>query len=344
MPATPASLGYHMPAEWAPHARCWMGFPCRAELWGGDAALATARRAYAATAQAINQFEPVSMICAPQDEVTAPQLCGSGIEIVPMPLNDSWLRDQGPTFLVDGSGKLAGVDWVFNCWGNLFPDYAEDAALAKRILAHTDTPRLAAPFVLEGGSFHVDGEGTVLTTAQCLLHPNRNPHLTRADIEQNLCDWLGVSKVLWLGNGLFDDHTDGHVDDIACFAKPGVVLAQRTDDPFDTNWPSWRDNAARLAEMTDAQGRKLEVITLPAPAARFDDAPKKLRLALSYINYYPANGGLVIPCFDDPADAEALAIFREVFPDRQIVQVPALDILRGGGGIHCITQQQPLGR
>ncbi|MBI3512626.1 MAG: agmatine deiminase family protein [Proteobacteria bacterium] len=327
-----------MPAEWAPHTRCWMAWPCRAELWRGR--ITAARAAYAEVAKAIARFEPVTMVVRLGDAAGARDALGSRIPLLELPLSDSWMRDTGPTFLINKQGALAGAAWQFNGWGGKYRDYGDDARLATRLLVHLGLPCFPAPFVLEGGAIHVDGEGTALVTEQCLMNPNRNPALKRADVEAHLQDWLGVKTVIWLGQGLIDDETDGHVDNLACFARPGVVLALSEDDYLEPNFPALSDNLERLRKAKDAQGRDLTVIAIPQPAAREADGK---RMALSYINFYRANGGLVVPRFEDSRDAVAQAAFAQVFPELKIASVAALDIVRGGGGIHCITQQQPRG-
>jgi agmatine deiminase len=337
---TPASLGFHMPAEWSAHQRTWMAWPCRTELWSEEG-LEPARLAYAAVAKAISRFDKLTMAVRPEDAAGAKAMLGSGIETFPVPLDDSWARDIGPSFVVDGAGKLAAVDWIFNAWGGKYPDYADDAAFAAQVIEAAGVPGFAAPFVLEGGSIHVDGEGTVLTSEQCLLNPNRNPHMTKAEIEQALYDWLGARKVIWLGQGLLDDQTDGHIDNLACFARPGMVVTLVAEDPSDANHKALADNLDRLRKAKDAAGRSLEIVAIPQPA------PKMLgdmRLARSYINFYLANGGVVAPRFNDPNDAVAFETLAKTFPERDIVQVDISDIIVGGGGIHCITQQQPAGR
>ena len=326
-----------MPAEWAAHERCWMAWPCRASLWGEG--LEPARDAYAAVAQAIADFEPVTMMANAEELDDARARCGADVNCQAMPHDDSWMRDHGPTFVVDGKGGLAGVDWRFNAWGDKFHPYDQDALVAERLLAQLGVTRYGAPLVLEGGSIHVDGEGTLLTSEECLLHPNRNPELDRAAIEELLRRYLGVEAFVWLGQGLDKDDTDGHVDNIACFVRPGVVMTVTCDDPADPNHAILQDNLARLAKTRDAKGRALEVIELPLPReARYDDGQ---RLALSYVNYYIANGGVVMPSFGDANDAQAFEIVSRAFPERKVAQVAASAILKGGGGIHCITQQQP---
>ncbi|HEV2676977.1 MAG TPA: agmatine deiminase family protein [Aliidongia sp.] len=333
---TPAEAGFHMPAEGARHTKTWMAWPSRIDLWNGRHV--EAKAAYAAVAQAIARFEPLTMVANPADLADAAAQCGPSVEVLPMALDDSWMRDIGPTFLLDGKGALAGADWRFNAWGDKWPDYANDAAIAAQVLERVGCPRFAAPFVLEGGSIHSDGEGTVLTSEQCLLNPNRNPDLSKAQIEANLKAWLGAQVVIWVGQGLENDGTDGHVDNLACFARPGVVLATSCRDPQDANYTPMQDNLRRLAAARDARGRALEVLELPIPAKRVTAGG---RLAMTYTNFYLANGAVIAPSFDDPMDAVAAGVLAKAFPDRQIVQVPALAILEGGGGIHCITQQQP---
>jgi agmatine deiminase len=337
----PVDEGFFMPAEWAPHERCWMAWPCRESLWADG--LDAARGAYAAVARAIAGFEPVTMLANPNELAEAEARCGAAVTCQAMPLDDSWMRDSGPSFVIDGRGGLAGVDWRFNAWGGKFHPHDQDALVAGRLLERLAVRRYAAPLVLEGGSIHVDGEGTLLTSEECLLHPNRNPDLDRAAIEDLLRRYLGVEGFIWLGQGLDKDETDGHIDNIACFVRPGVVMAVTCDDPADPNHAILADNLARLRKARDARGRALEIIELPLPREpRYLDGPGDgQRLALSYVNFYIANGGIVMESFGDASDAQAREIVSKAFPDRQVVQLPALDILAGGGGIHCITQQQP---
>jgi len=335
--ATPADRGLYMPAEWHPHDRCWRAWPGRTRLWGDR--LEAAREAYAEVASAIAEFEPVTMIANPENVAEVSLHCGPGVACLPMAHDDSWIRDNGPTFVVNGLGGVAGVDWRLNAWGGRYRAYDKDAAVARAVLGHLELPRHAAPLVLEGGAIHVDGEGSLLTTEECLLNPNRNPDLGRAEIETLLCDYLGVRRVIWLGQGLEQDDTDGHVDNLACFVRPGVVLALTCDDPEDGNYAALQDNLNRLRAATDAKGRGLEVIEVLQPARGEDD--NGLRLGKSYVNFYIANGGVVIPSFEDGKDAAARDTIAACFPGREVRQVPALDIVHGGGGIHCITQQQP---
>jgi agmatine deiminase len=339
---TPAGDELAMPAEWAPHARCWMAWPCRQATWPAGGGLEAARGAFAGMARVIARFEPVTMVAPPDEAAEAARCCGPAVSILPLVIDDSWTRDTGPTFVTDGAGGVAGVAWRFNGWGGANPHHERDAELAREILARLGMRRYAAPFVLEGGSVHVDGEGTVLTTEQCLLNPNRNPGLDRAAIEDGLKAYLGARCVIWLGEGLEDDETSGHVDNVACFARPGVVLVLATDDPDDGNYRPLRDGLRRLRAARDTVGRRLEVVEVPQPRRVASGGGR--RLTLSYINFYLANGAVIMPAFDDPMDEPARRAVAAAFPDREIVQLPALAIVRGGGGIHCITQQQPAGR
>ena len=340
--STPASLGYVMPAEWEEHARCWMAWPCRESLWGDR--LDDAREAYAEVARAIAAFERVTMICNSADVAEASLACGGGIEMLSLPIDDSWVRDIGPTFLVNrrpgaGGEPLGGVDWRFNGYGEKYPDHANDAALAEQIIERVGARRFGVPFVLEGGAIHVDGEGTLIATEECLLHPNRNRGLAKEQVEEHLKAMLGVTKVIWLPYGYEDDETDGHVDEVACFVRPGVILAQTTNDPDDGNFERFRENVAALRAATDARGRALQVVTVPQPERQ--ERGDGRRLTLSYVNFCIANGGVVMPSFDAPQDDRAFRTLRELFPGRSVVQVRATDIVQGGGGIHCITLQQP---
>ncbi len=332
----PADEGFFMPPEWTAHRRCWMAWPCQPETFSD---LEAVRSAYVDVACAIARFEPVSMVANPSDAEDARRRCGEGIEVVPLVTEDSWTRDTGPTYLVDGRGNLAGLDWPFNGYGELYDDYEEDAALARRMLESAGVRRFEAPITLEGGAIHTDGKGTLLTTESVVLNPNRNPGLTRAEAEKVFRACLGVKKVIWLDTALEDDETDGHVDNLACFVRPGVVAALSEADSADSHYAALRENRMRLARAEDAEGRPLEILEIRQPRRRELDGK---RLGLSYINHYIANGAVVFPGYDDPADEEARTALKEAYPDREIVQVPGLEIVKGGGSIHCITQQEPL--
>jgi agmatine deiminase len=335
--STPREQGFVMPPEWAPHERCWMAWPCRAEHWGER--LAAARQAHAEVAKAIAEFEPVTMIARPELAAEASVQCGQGIPVLPLDYDDSWIRDTAPTFVRNTEGLLAGIDWPFNGYGERSPEYAQDAALAEKLCRRLKLPRFEGPIVLEGGAIHVDGEGTALVCAESMLDPRRNPGLDRAGAEAALRDHLSIETVIWLAQGLIDDPMGGHVDNVACFAGPGVVLALAGGEVDDPNRPILEDNLSRLRAARDAKGRELEVIEIQQPAARHREDGR--RLTASYINFYLANGAIIVPIFDDPGDAAAFHAIQAAFPDRQIVEVEATDLIYGGGGIHCITQQQP---
>lgn len=358
--STPVADGFRMPGEFEPHAGCWMAWPERADNWRWGAK--PAQQAYAEVAAAIAASEPVTMAVSDAQFEHCRSLLPPAVRVVEVSTDDAWIRDMGPTFVVDGTGNRRGVDWRFNAWGGLdgglyFPWDRDDRAAAK-VLEIEGADRYRAPLVLEGGSIHVDGAGTLLTTEECLLNPNRNPELSREQIEAHLHDYLGIEKVIWLGRGVYDDETDGHVDNIACFARPGVVLLTWTDDESDPQHEISADARRRLETATDARGHGLEVVLLPSPGpvtisaeeAEGVDAiegtlPRRAgdRLAASYVNFYLANDRVVMPLLDERHDEEAAAILDDVFPEREVVGVPAREILLGGGNIHCITQQVPLG-
>jgi agmatine deiminase len=355
---TPAADGFHMPGEFEPHAGCWMVWPERPDNWRLGAEPAQA--AFARVAEAIGASEPVTMAASDAQLEACRAALPDGVRVVAIPNDDAWARDTGPTFVVDRDGRRRGVDWRFNAWGGLdggpyFP-WDRDDRLAARVLEIEGDDRYRAPIVLEGGAIHVDGEGTVLTTEECLLNPNRNPDLPREQIERALLDYLGAEKVIWLGAGVFADETDGHVDNLACFAAPGKVLLTWCEDDDDPQSPISRDARQRLETATDARGRELEVVLLPSPGpleitaeeaggveAAEGSVPRRPgdRLAASYVNFYLGNSRVVFPLLDQRHDEEAAAILGDCFPGREVVGVPAREILLGGGNVHCITQQVP---
>jgi agmatine deiminase len=352
--STPAADGYRMPAEWEPHEGCWMAWPHRHDNW--REAAEPAQRAFAAVAGAIAQSELVTVAAGRAQIERARELLPAPVRLVEVPTDDAWMRDIGPTFVVDGAGGRRGVDWRFNAWGGLYEHWDHDEAAAERVLEIERAERYRAPLVLEGGSIHVDGQGTVLSTEQCLLNPNRNPDLDRAEIERLLCTYLGARKVIWLGEGLPHDETDGHIDNLACFVAPGVVLLTDTDDRDDQLYEVCADARRRLESATDARGRSLEVIPIHAPAAIAIEAqeaagisavagthPRRAgdRMAASYVNFYPANDRVVFPLLDPERDEHAAAVLRKCFPGRDVLGVGGREILLGGGNIHCITQQVP---
>ena len=329
-----------MPAEWARHEACLMAWPTRVELWGK--AYADAKAEYAAVARAIAAFEPVLMVARPgQADEARRALAGQGnIEVIEIPIDDSWLRDSGPIFVQGPGGDLAGLDFRFNSWGEKYLPYDNDNAVSEQLLMHLGISRIASPMVLEGGAISVDGEGTLITTEQCLLHPNRNPDLTRDQIEDELKARFGVTKVIWLPYGGADDRdTDGHVDGVCVFIGPGRVLVQACDDPSQPDFELMAANIAVLRQATDAWGRPLEIVEVPQVA--WVEVAGELT-SVGYVNFYLANGGVVVPVAGvKEVDEQALAIIAAALPDREVVGVVAKVIAFGGGGVHCITQQLP---
>jgi agmatine deiminase len=356
--STPAADGFRMPGEFEPHSGCWIAWPERPDNWRQGAK--PAQHAYAAVAEAINTSEPVTVAVSDAQFEHCRSLLSPSIRVVEVSTDDAWIRDMGPTFLLDGNGGRRGVDWHFNAWGGLngglyFP-WDRDERVARKVLEIEGADRYRAPIVLEGGSIHVDGEGTVMSTEECLLNPNRNPELSREEIEQTLFDYLGATKMIWLGQGVYNDETNGHVDNLACFARPGVVLLTYCEDESDPQHAISRDAQQRLEAATDARGRPIEVVRLPSPGpvtiteeeASGVDAiagtlPRRAgdRLAASYANFYIATKRIVYPLLDERYDEQAAEVLRGCFPEREVVGVPAREILLGGGNIHCITQQVP---
>lgn len=332
---TPKQAGMWMPPEWGPHAATLMSWPARRDLWGER--LEDAKREYAGVARAIADFEPVVMVCVPSEEQDVRDRCGSSVETLTAPLDDSWLRDNGPAFVRNDAGDVAAVKFKFNSWGERFLPYDADDALPYRIAEHLGMPIFTAPFVMEGGSFLVDGEGTLLTTEICLLNDNRNPDMTKDQIEQGLRDYLGVDTIVWLPYGMAADvgpnATDGHIDGVAQYVAPGHVLLLAPEDPADDDFAFGRENLQRLAAARDAKGRAFDITRLQVSAGA----------ALSYANCYLVNGAVIVPTEGDGRDEEAIAQIAAVFPDRRVVGTPGLALNFGGGGPHCITQQVPAG-
>ncbi|QIB34052.1 agmatine deiminase [Ancylobacter pratisalsi] len=353
----PAADGFRMPAEWEPHAGCWMIWPERPDNWREGAV--PAQSAFAEIAATIARFEPLTMLVSARQWRQARAMLPPSVRLIEASSDDSWCRDSGATFVTDEGGRVRGVDWRFNAWGGLYAPCDQDTLIAAKMLEVERTPRYAAPLVLEGGSIHVDGEGTVLTTEECLLNPNRNPGLTRAEIEQHLADHIGTSTTIWLGPGLVDDETSGHIDNLACFVRPGVVALTWCEDPLDPQYAVSRDAFERLSKARDARGRSIEVVKLPLPGPLFRTADEAIdadtasgtmtrgigeRLGASYANFYIGNGLVLMPLLDPAHDGAARDILAGLFPDRQVIGLATREVLLGGGNIHCITQQQPAGR
>ena len=332
---TPAAAGFSMPAEWEPHAACLMAWPSRLDLWGDR--LDDAKRDYSLVARAIGDFEPVLMACAPGAAGEVRDHCGSAVETVELPLDDSWARDSGPIFVRDAAGRVAAVKFGFNAWGDRWHPYDDDARLPERIAAHLGMRLFRAPFILEGGAILVDGEGTLITTEQCLLNPNRNPTMTRGEIEQGLKDHLGVTTVVWLPVGHVLDSgpagTDGHIDGVAQYLAPGRLLLEAPSDPAADAHDGGQANLALLGTRRDARGRRFDVTILDPGTDP----------GVSYANHYIANGAVIVPTEGAPGDEPVLDFLATVYPGREIVAVPGATLSFGGGGPHCITQQIPAG-
>ena len=358
--SVPAAEGFRMPAEFEPHQGCIMIFPERSDSWqyGGYAA----RKAFVQVAEAIARSEKVTVCASEAQYDNARAMLPPEIRVVEMSSNDSWARDYAPTFVKNDVGEVRGIDWGFNAWGGLedglyFP-WDKDNRMARKLCDLLDMDVYdKRDFILEGGSIHVDGEGTCMVTESCLLSKGRNPGLSREEIEDNLKKYLKVSTILWLPCGIYNDETNEHVDNICAFTAPGEVVLAWTEDINDPQYAMSKACLDYLESQTDAKGRKLKVHKLPLPApvcmteeecSGLDicwDEPTRTpgeRLAASYVNFYIANKSIVMPGFGDPMDEKAKEILQGLFPERQVVQIYARDILIGGGNIHCITQQIPV--
>ncbi|MGW7519572.1 agmatine deiminase family protein [Streptomyces sp. NPDC054796] len=339
---SPAADGFRMPPEWAPHERTWMAWPGANPTFGTEHELDEARRAWASVARAVRRFEPVTVVASPGEAAGARAVLGPGIDVVEAPLDDAWMRDIGPTFLT-GNGRLAAVDWTFNGWGaQSWARWEHDARVGRFVAARAGARTYGSPLVNEGGGIHVDGEGTVLLTETVQLDPDRNPGWTHERVEAEIHARLGTRKAIWLPRGLTADYggfgTRGHVDIVAAFARPGVVVAHTQPDPSHPDHDICRETVELLRAATDAHGRPLEVVELPAPTVTEADGEL---VDYSYVNHYLCNGGVVLCGFGDPMDEHNAGIFRRLFPGRTVTLVDARTIFAAGGGIHCVTQQQP---
>ena len=371
---TPVELGYRMPAEWHRHSATWLSWPKDPETWPDR--VPQVEEIYLKMMAALAPHEIVNLLVDDEEtEASVRARCifpgAENINYHRIPTVDSWIRDYGPNFLlsdqmsdtlqfVDDSGKkplneaddkpkfvglpLAYNDWIFNAWGNKYEELKKDDSIPARLEGLLKVPRFEPGIVMEGGSIEVNGDGCVLTTEQCLLNPNRNPHLSKNEIEQYLKDYVGVEKVLWLGEGIVGDDTDGHIDDIARFVSPNVIVCAVEDDSRDANYKLLQDNLRRLQTMTDVKGRSMEIVTLPMPGivgGKNTGGRDLDRLPASYANFYIANGDVLAPVFGHPNDARALEVLQTVFPDRHVIGINCEPLVWGMGTIHCVTQQQP---
>ncbi len=357
--STPKKDGFRMPGEFEPQEKIWMIWPERPDNWRDGAK--PAQRVYTEVAKAIREFEPITVCVSPAQYQNARNMLPANIRVVEMTSNDSWIRDCGPTFVKnDKTGEVRGIDWDFNSWGGLYDGlyfpWDQDDLVAQKVCEIEEKDSYRTPgFVLEGGSIHVDGEGTLLTTEMCLLSPGRNPDMTKEEISDKLCEYLNLEKIIWIKDGIDPAETNGHIDDVACFIRPGEVACIWTEDK---NHPFYEQAQAAyktLTEATDAKGRKLKVWKLCLTkepcylkgAATIDSVEGTLPREdgevsiASYMNFLIVNGGVIVPQYGDENDELALKQVQEMFPERKAVGVRTEEVAYGGGNIHCITQQQP---
>ncbi len=324
------------PAEYEPHDCTWMAWPHRLDLYGDR--LVPMQAAYVRVAEAIAAFEPVRMVVHPAHAAVARSKLGKAINIVEVEIDDSWIRDTGPTFVMDGDGGISGVSWQFNAWGGKHSPWDADNTLAQSLLGKAAQPLRQSWLTCEGGSLACDGEGTLIVTETSILNPNRNPGVSKALATAELKAMLGVEKVIWLPGDPLDAETDGHIDGMCCFVRPGTVLFEVNKDLSNPHARILAENLAALRKETDAKGRTIEVV----PIAEASNATATSNVfCRSYINFYLPNGGVVLPSYGIADDRLALDVVSRVFPDRRVVQVDVNAIAPGGGSIHCITQEQP---
>lgn len=331
-------MSYRMPAEWEPHERTLMAWPVH-ESWNPH--LERARRTYADLANTIVQFEPLTMLVNPGDTAGARRLLDGRVELVAIPYEGAWQRDSAPLVVVDNEGGRRGIDFGFNAWGDRYPPYDQTVAAAAAILEHLGIERVVSPMILEGGGVTVDGAGTLITTEQCLLNLNRNPSWSKQDIEAELSKTLGIEKVVWLPLGIAADYvTDGHVDAVCTFVRPGTVILQGCTDPSDPDYERMAANREAIEAQTDAAGRSFEVFELPnMPREPFEGT----ELGVAYANVVIVNGAVIVPTGNYPSDDAAMAVIGEAFPDHEIVRVDTRFTSYAGGGPHCTTMQIPAG-
>jgi agmatine deiminase len=345
---TPAELGFRMPAEWQPHQSTWLTWPKDPETWPGR--VGQVEEIYLQMIAALTPHETVDLLVDDEEtEQIVRRRSGStsaaNIRFHLIKTVDSWIRDYGPNFLIGRGGEGAFNDWIFNAWGNKYDELKKDDDVPRKLEPFLKQRRFSPGIVMEGGSIEVNGAGCVLTTEQCLLNSNRNPQLSPKEIAQYLKDYLGITKVLWLGEGIVGDDTDGHIDDIARFVAPNVIVCALEDDPQDANYEILQDNLARLRSMTDVAGKAFEIVTLPMPGVVGGTSTSSRdldRLPASYANFYIANNVVLAPVFGHKNDTRAVETLQRLFPDRRVVPINCEPLVWGMGTIHCVTQQQPL--
>jgi agmatine deiminase len=342
---TPSELGYRMPAEWEPHRATWLSWPHKEASWPGKLDLILP--IYARFVAELAQSEPVQInVNAAAMEAQARSLLAEAgatgsIQFHHFPTNDAWCRDHGAIFVVrkePDRHDLAATDWGYNAWGDKYPPYDLDNRIPAHMAAYLGVPVFAGGMILEGGSIDVNGQGLLLTTEQCLLNPNRNPDLTREQIEARLCAFFGVQRILWLGEGIVGDDTDGHIDDIARFVAPDTIVTAVEEDPHDENYAVLQENVQRLHLMRGLDGAPLQILTIPMPPPIVYNGQ---RLPASYANFYIANSVVLVPFYNHPNDARAVAVLQRCFPTRRIVGIDCTDMIWGLGAWHCLSQQVP---
>ncbi|WP_434335703.1 agmatine deiminase [Mycoplasma capricolum subsp. capricolum] len=357
MNSTPKKDGFWMPGEWEKHDQCWMIWPERSDNWRLGAK--PAQRVFANVANAIAKYEKVTMLVSHQQFENARNLLDQNVRVIECSNDDSWMRDVGPTIVKNKDGEIRGVDWVFNAWGGfkggLYFPWDKDDAIARKVCEISNIDYYRTDFVLEGGSIHTDGDGTLYTTEECLLNENRNPDLSKEQIEENLKEYCGVEKVIWLPLGVYNDETNGHVDNLLHVVSPGHVVLTWTDDTTDPQYERSKLAYDILINTLDAKGRKIKVTKLHQPEPLFITKEEaegidvcdtmsrepEQRMPASYANFYIANNAIILPIFGDKYDDLAVKTLQSVYPNHKIETVMAREILLGGGNIHCITQQQP---
>lgn len=345
---TPAKLGFRMPAEWEPHEATWLSWPHNPATWPDAFEPVPAVFVEMAKHLATSELVRINVAGDEMEQEVRRLLMAGGVPLEQVrfhhnPTNDCWVRDHGPVYVVRKTNtgtERAIVDWGYNAWGGKYPPFDNDNAVPRRVAEEFHELRFDPRMVLEGGSFEVNGRGLLMTTEACLLHPNRNPELSRDQIEEKLREYLGVSQIFWLGDGISGDDTDGHIDDMTRFVGPRTVVTAIEEDATEENFEPLQDNLLRLRYLKDQSGQPLEVVTIPMPSPKFHDDQ---RIPASYANFLIANTVVLVPTYRDPNDAAAVEALQEVFPDRRVIGIDCTDLVWGLGAIHCATQQQPVG-
>jgi agmatine deiminase len=334
---------YKMPAEWAPHSATWLAWPYDEETFPDRVEKVEMALAY--IVNALNKCELVELLVLDEEMMLRASEVIHSAGTDPSEINfhiteyaDIWLRDSGPIFVKNSKGEIVISNWQFNAWGNKFPELLIDGDIPEKVTQWTNIPSVNADLVLEGGAIEINGAGTCLTTEQCLQNKNRNPGMSKEDIEKFLYDNLGITKTVWLKEGLTNDHTDGHIDELARFVSENKIVCAYEENSEDENYQILQDNYRKLLNSSDSNGNPFNIVKLPMPHLWYEDGTKA---PVSYTNFYIGNKVVLAPTFNDKKDIEALEILQTCFPDRDIIAIDCTDIIYGGGAIHCITQQQP---